>query len=290
MSLTPQDIQAKQFHVRFRGFDVEEVDGFLEQIAENFLMVIEENKAIKLQADNCKQELERLKKEEHSFKNALISAQNVADQMVRKSREEADYILSQAHEEVKRLKDGALREITELEYQVDQLRGTQGELQKDLRAVIDDYLDMIDNTASTLVAEDEEFDEPENSGMIVTSDLCEEDEYPEGEDELTTSSELSEDVDDAGMAASTALSDANVDLSDLYEKIELPSEHPAAQDLTGVEDKNDIDNDEETVEFESESPAIDLNINESSIPDLDDEIMFTLEDPLDEVKIDEDKS
>nr|MBF0221751.1 DivIVA domain-containing protein [Desulfobulbaceae bacterium] len=283
MSLTPQDIQAKQFHVRFRGFDVEEVDGFLEQIAENFLMVIEENKAIKLQADTCRQELDKLKKEEHSFKNALISAQNISDQMVRKSREEADYILSQAHEEVKRLKDEALKEITELEYRVDQLRGTQGELENDLRAVIDDYLDMIDNSSSTRIGGDNAHDDTDEREMSISSEL-----YGESDDQLTTSSALTVDSEDTGMAASTALSDADVDLSDLYEKIELPSAHPADHDIPEAE--NDSDDDEVTVQFESETSLIDMNIAEGSIPDLDDEIMFTLEDPLDEVKIEEDKS
>ena len=34
MTITPQDIQSKQFHVRMRGFDVDEVDKFLEKVAE----------------------------------------------------------------------------------------------------------------------------------------------------------------------------------------------------------------------------------------------------------------
>jgi cell division initiation protein len=36
MKLTPLDIQQQQFKVRFRGFDVREVDRFLEQTADAF--------------------------------------------------------------------------------------------------------------------------------------------------------------------------------------------------------------------------------------------------------------
>ena len=36
MKLTPLDIQQQQFKVRFRGFDVREVDRFLEQAADAF--------------------------------------------------------------------------------------------------------------------------------------------------------------------------------------------------------------------------------------------------------------
>ena len=34
MKITPLDIQQQQFKTRFRGFDIREVDAFLEQMAE----------------------------------------------------------------------------------------------------------------------------------------------------------------------------------------------------------------------------------------------------------------
>ena len=36
MTLTPLDIQEQQFRVKFRGFDVAEVDTFLERVANAF--------------------------------------------------------------------------------------------------------------------------------------------------------------------------------------------------------------------------------------------------------------
>jgi len=43
MEITPQDIIDKEFRVKFRGFDMAEVDTFLEEVAESFLKLIEEN-------------------------------------------------------------------------------------------------------------------------------------------------------------------------------------------------------------------------------------------------------
>jgi len=56
MKITPQDIIDKEFRVKFRGFDMAEVDSFLEEIAENFFTLTEENtllneKIIALQQD-----------------------------------------------------------------------------------------------------------------------------------------------------------------------------------------------------------------------------------------------
>ena len=51
MILTPQDIQSQQFHVRFRGFDVEEVDTFLERVSEDLLTLMQENKQLKAKVE-----------------------------------------------------------------------------------------------------------------------------------------------------------------------------------------------------------------------------------------------
>jgi cell division initiation protein len=56
MEITPQDIIEKEFRVKFRGFDMAEVDSFLEEIAESFFKLTEENtllneKVIALQQD-----------------------------------------------------------------------------------------------------------------------------------------------------------------------------------------------------------------------------------------------
>ena len=43
MKITPQDIIDKEFRVKFRGFDMAEVDTFLEEVAESFFKLTEEN-------------------------------------------------------------------------------------------------------------------------------------------------------------------------------------------------------------------------------------------------------
>jgi len=56
MKITPQDIIDKEFKVKFRGFDMAEVDTFLEEVAEKFFKLMEENtllheKVLALQRD-----------------------------------------------------------------------------------------------------------------------------------------------------------------------------------------------------------------------------------------------
>jgi cell division initiation protein len=47
MKITPLDIQQQQFRVKFRGFDMVEVDNFLDQVANEFEELLRENNRVK---------------------------------------------------------------------------------------------------------------------------------------------------------------------------------------------------------------------------------------------------
>ena len=64
MKFTPLDIQQQQFKIRFRGFDIREVDAFLEQLADDFESVKSNN--ISLQ-----DEISRLKLENQGYRQRV---------------------------------------------------------------------------------------------------------------------------------------------------------------------------------------------------------------------------
>lgn len=248
MTLTPEDIQSKQFHVRFRGFDVEEVDGFLEQVAESYLMLLEENRTLKGKIDSMTQDLEVFKQDESSFKNAIVSAQKVVDEMKKKSRSEANRMLMQANAEVNQLKDEANREIAALEAKVDQLKGMEARIIGDLRGVLKDYLSQLDSQSAGVEAPaPAKPQEPE--------------------------------VRPAAGISKRQLPD---DEPALYEKIVVEDDDPW---LAQAEAEFQVDGEEEESAL-ADGPTLgglDLEEGEPSvtIPDMDDEVMFSLDDPLD---------
>jgi len=58
MKITPQDIIDKEFRVKFRGFDMAEVDSFLEEVAENLFKLTEENTVLNEKILALQQDLE----------------------------------------------------------------------------------------------------------------------------------------------------------------------------------------------------------------------------------------
>ena len=101
MSLTPQDIQQQKFKTKFRGFDMQEVDSFLNQVAENFLSLMEENTRLNERLAEVERQYEQLLQEQQEIRTTLDSARNVADDLKNKGRQEADALIAQTMAEMK---------------------------------------------------------------------------------------------------------------------------------------------------------------------------------------------
>jgi len=101
MSLTPQDIQQQKFKTRFRGFDMNEVDGFLNQVAENFLALMEENARLNERLSDVEKQSEQLLQEQQDIRTTIDSARNVADDLKNQGRQEAEALIVQAKAEMK---------------------------------------------------------------------------------------------------------------------------------------------------------------------------------------------
>lgn len=254
MTMTPQDIQSQQFHVRFRGFDVEEVDAFLERIAEEFLVMIEENKELTEQVETLKKEIDSYHHQEKSFQSAILSAQQIAEEMKIKSGREAEEVIAAAKEQARQLQEEASAEIVGLEAEVDRLKQMKQQVAQELRLILQGYLtqleEMGEGTSAPAAVEEEIPSPPEN-------------EPPTPPEEPDAAEVREEPV---------------VDLSDLYEKIEVTDDELATMSESREESNQDGDEDAAGL-FAAEVAE---ETKGSAIPDLEGDMLFTLEDPLDE--------
>ena len=96
MKITPLDIQQQQFTIRFRGFDVREVDLFLEQMANAFEQVQREGEALREEIRRLQLESQGLKKREDTFKRAMVHSQKVLEQMKANAEKQAELIIAEA--------------------------------------------------------------------------------------------------------------------------------------------------------------------------------------------------
>lgn len=108
MRIMPLDIHQKQFTRSLRGFDEREVDGFLDQVADELERLFKENidQAEKIEA--LEEKLKEYQGMERTLHKALLSAQKSADDMMRVAQDEADAVLKDAEVKAKEIIHTAL--------------------------------------------------------------------------------------------------------------------------------------------------------------------------------------
>ncbi|WP_283678877.1 DivIVA domain-containing protein [Lentilactobacillus sp. Marseille-Q4993] len=90
MVLSPQDIHNKEFSSKLRGYNVDEVNDFLDQIIKDYQMVLQENKDLKSQLDESKDKLTYFNDLKDSLNQSIIVAQEAADKVKSNSQKEAE--------------------------------------------------------------------------------------------------------------------------------------------------------------------------------------------------------
>jgi cell division initiation protein len=96
MRITPLDIQQMVFKVSFRGYDKEEVNRFLEELAQTVESLNRDHAVQQEKIIFLEQQLAELKRTEATLSNTLLSAQSLAEDVKRNAQRESDLVIKEA--------------------------------------------------------------------------------------------------------------------------------------------------------------------------------------------------
>jgi len=105
-----------------RGYNMDEVDEFLEQISEDYETVYKENAILKEKLDVFQDKLEHYAKMETTIQSTLLLAQNAAEQAKQSSQSEAELIIKNANESAKRILDKAHTDVLNINDEFDRTK------------------------------------------------------------------------------------------------------------------------------------------------------------------------
>ena len=94
---TPQQIDQISFgRSTFGGYDMQQVDEFLEPLTEDYVTLYKENALLKSKMRVLVGKLEEYRKNEASMKEAVVNAQKTCDKMVMEAEAKCNKMLSDA--------------------------------------------------------------------------------------------------------------------------------------------------------------------------------------------------
>ena len=96
MKLTPLDIQQQKFQVKFRGYDKQEVETFLEMISADVESLMQESNTVKVELQKCEAQLVDFRENERAIQQTIMTTQKISDDLKRNAQRESELIISEA--------------------------------------------------------------------------------------------------------------------------------------------------------------------------------------------------
>jgi cell division initiation protein len=122
MRITPLDIQQMVFKVNFRGYDKEEVNRFLEELAQTVEALNRDHAVQREKIIFLEQQLAELKRTEATLSNTLLSAQSLAEDVKQNAHREADLVIKEAELKAGELIRQARVELTDTQRDLSSLQ------------------------------------------------------------------------------------------------------------------------------------------------------------------------
>ena len=157
MKITPLDIQQQQFKTRFRGFDVREVDAFLEQMSGVFERVLAENESLREDIRRLKLESQGYKEREETFKRAMLNSQKVLEQMKNNAQKSAELVVAEAEVKAEKILNRAQNRLAQLHEDIAELKRQRMQIEVQIRSIIESHAKLLEiGTEETQTMEEED--------------------------------------------------------------------------------------------------------------------------------------
>jgi cell division initiation protein len=156
MRITPLDIQQKQFPMKFRGFDVEEVYAFLEVIREEMEDLLRENASLKESVQRTENQIKEYKDMETTLRETLLTAQQMVEDYKTNARKEAELIAKEAELKADSLIKQAQEKVIKIHEDIVDLKGIRTHFKEELKRMIEGHLKMLEFDREREEEEEEE--------------------------------------------------------------------------------------------------------------------------------------
>ncbi|MBI3625385.1 MAG: DivIVA domain-containing protein [Candidatus Rokubacteria bacterium] len=140
MRITPLDIRQQQFNIRtFRGFDRQEVEAFLDDVALDYEQLLKESALLKEQLATLEERSRGIEDREKMLQETLVTTQRLAEEMKENARREANLLIREAELQGDKFLEEARAEEAKIKAEILALKRTRRQLTEGLRVTLDMY-------------------------------------------------------------------------------------------------------------------------------------------------------
>jgi cell division initiation protein len=156
MPIRPTDIRRKEFKSGFRGYDANQVDDFLDAVADEYERNYTENQRMREEVSSLRDRLQQFEDLEGSIRAALVHAEQASNDLRRaatseaedlrqSAQREADFTIREAQTRSHRILADSSARIERVQDSYEALQEAKKSFTNDFRHLLKTFMDMMDN-------------------------------------------------------------------------------------------------------------------------------------------------
>jgi len=140
MKLTPLDIHHKEFRHSLRGYAEEEVDAFLDEVADEFERLFKENIDLSEKLEAASATVRQYQDQEQTIRNTMVAAQRSAEDIVAKARQEAATLLRDAEVKAKEIIHNALTRKQKVQNELVRIKQAEEQFRAEFKRMLEGHV------------------------------------------------------------------------------------------------------------------------------------------------------
>jgi cell division initiation protein len=143
VKLTPLDIRHKEFRRGMRGYSDEDVDVFLDEVADEFERLFQENIEARERIEHLVEQIRHFEALKETLQKTLVSAQQQADEMKANARKEAELIIKDAEIKGRDLVSESYTEKQRVQQALTKLKQVEEDFRFKFRSLLEAHINLL---------------------------------------------------------------------------------------------------------------------------------------------------
>ncbi|MCY3773856.1 MAG: DivIVA domain-containing protein [Gemmatimonadetes bacterium] len=150
MDISPEEIRSRKFKLRWvSGYDMDEVEAFLNTAASAFETLVKENESLRGKLAEMDGELTDIGRRRKLLEDALVSAQRVIHDMKANAMKEAENVLKEAENQADRWIADANSQVSEIKRELRELTSLRKDYEVKFRFLLESHKEQLEAMRST---------------------------------------------------------------------------------------------------------------------------------------------
>jgi len=144
MKISPIEIRQQEFTKKMRGYDPDEVQNFLESLAEELDKLNIENESLKSEVDSLTEQVNEFKKIEKNLQDTLLSAQESSAKSMEATKKQTSLMIREAELKASQIIEKARESTNDIRNAVVNLREEKDLILAKLKAIVSSQANLLE--------------------------------------------------------------------------------------------------------------------------------------------------